>query len=154
MPITDTFLNSLWLLLMTQLEADVYRQGHRLTEESKVRFIDPTSSRKTLFPLHSLRVSLITCYTIDGEIPTPVLSKLLVCHSRLIMTMHYTRVSPVAMANKMQEAEALRAAISDEFMQQQGWVVMPTGQVKAMNGDEVYKRGYVNAVKKLLGRHG
>ena len=117
MPITVAFLNSLWLLLMTQLEADVYRQGHRLTDESKVRFVDPTNPRKTLFPLHSLRVSLITCYTIDGEIPTPVLSKLLVGHSRLIMTLHYTRVSPVAMAKKMQEAEAKIVQNDDESLQ-------------------------------------
>ncbi|PSB83895.1 gamma-mobile-trio integrase GmtZ [Photobacterium damselae] len=117
MPITAAFLNSLWLLLMTQLEADVYRQGHRLANESKVRFIDPANSRKTLFPLHSLRVSLITCYTIDGEIPTPVLSKLLVGHSRLIMTLHYTRVSPVAMAKKMQEAEAKIVLSNEESLQ-------------------------------------
>ncbi|PSV16138.1 VPA1269 family protein [Photobacterium kishitanii] len=117
MPITTTFLNSLWLLLLTQLETDVYNQGHRLAENNKVRFIDPSNPRKTLFPLHSLRVSLITCYTIDGEIPTPVLSKLLVGHSRLIMTLHYTRVSPAAMAKKMQEAEAKIILNNDESLQ-------------------------------------
>ncbi len=30
------------------------------------------------------------------------------------------------------------------------WIVMPTGQVKTKDGVEVYKRGYVNAVRKLL----
>ncbi|MBF4432704.1 alpha/beta hydrolase, partial [Vibrio anguillarum] len=39
------------------------------------------------------------------------------------------------------ELEALRAAVSDEFMDDQRWVVMPTGQVKDENGIEVYKRG-------------
>ncbi|SMY16285.1 hypothetical protein PAQU9191_01516 [Photobacterium aquimaris] len=117
MPITSAFLNSLWLLLMAKLETDIYRQGHRLTDESKVRFVDPTNPRKTLFPLHSLRVSLITSYTIDGEIPTPVLSKLLVGHSRLIMTLHYTRVSPVAMAKKMQEAETKIVQNNNESLQ-------------------------------------
>ncbi|PSB83896.1 gamma-mobile-trio protein GmtX [Photobacterium damselae] len=48
------------------------------------------------------------------------------------------------------EREALRAAVSDEFMNEQSWVVMPTGQVKTKDGVEVYKRGYVNAVRKLL----
>ncbi len=48
------------------------------------------------------------------------------------------------------EIEALRSAISDEFMDSQWWVVMPTGQVKDENGVEMYKRGYVNAIKKIL----
>ncbi|TLS83002.1 hypothetical protein FD722_09270 [Photobacterium damselae subsp. damselae] len=105
LPITTGYLNTLWVALMSQLESDVYKQGHRLSDGRKVCFIDPKNHRKTLFPLHSLRVSLITCYTIEGEIPTPVLSKLLVGHSRLIMTMHYTKVTPVMMAKKMKKAE-------------------------------------------------
>lgn len=48
------------------------------------------------------------------------------------------------------EVEALRAAVSDEFMDDQRWIVMPTGQVKDENGIEVYKRGYVNGVLKLI----
>ncbi|WP_202436493.1 gamma-mobile-trio protein GmtX [Vibrio eleionomae] len=48
------------------------------------------------------------------------------------------------------ELEALRAAISDKFMDSQRWVVMPTGQVKDEYGTEVYKRGYVNSLKKVL----
>lgn len=48
------------------------------------------------------------------------------------------------------EVEALRAAVSDEFMDEQRWIVMPTGQVKDENGTEIYKRGYVNALLKLF----
>lgn len=106
LPITQGYLNTLWVNLMAQLEQDVHEDDHKLTDGSKVNFIDPTNHRKTFFPLHSLRVSLITCYTIEGEIPAPVLSKLLVGHSRLIMTMHYTKISPVMMAKKMQVAES------------------------------------------------
>lgn len=105
MPITAGYLNTLWVTLMRQLEDDVYRSKQTLSDGSKVRFIDALNPRKTLFPLHSLRVSLITCYSIDGEIPTPVLSKLLVGHSRVIMTMHYTKVTPVMMAKNMKAAE-------------------------------------------------
>lgn len=47
------------------------------------------------------------------------------------------------------EIEALRTAISDEFMERQRWIVLPTGQVKDEYGVEVYKRGYVNAITKL-----
>ncbi|HIF9059763.1 gamma-mobile-trio protein GmtX [Photobacterium damselae] len=48
------------------------------------------------------------------------------------------------------EAEALRDAVSDKLMHRENWVVMPTGQVKSTTGEEIYKRGYVNAVRKLL----
>jgi len=48
------------------------------------------------------------------------------------------------------EIEAFRTAISDDFMTEMEWVVMPTGQVKSKNGVEMYKRGYVNGLLKLL----
>ncbi|MDK9782358.1 hypothetical protein KIT90_13330 [Vibrio sp. B172a] len=105
LPITAGFVSTLWLELLSQLEEDVYKVGHTLTDGGKVHFVDPKNPRKALFPLHSLRVSLITCYTLEGEIPTPVLSKLLVGHSRFIMTLHYTKVSAVMMARKMKQAE-------------------------------------------------
>ncbi|MCD9527024.1 gamma-mobile-trio protein GmtX [Photobacterium carnosum] len=48
------------------------------------------------------------------------------------------------------EIEAVRVAISDDFFNSQNWVVMPTGQVKDEDGQEIYKRGYVNALNKML----
>ena len=47
------------------------------------------------------------------------------------------------------EIEAVRSAISDDFFNSQNWVVMPTGQVKDENGQEIYQRGYVNALNKV-----
>ena len=48
------------------------------------------------------------------------------------------------------EIEALSSAISDEFMDSHRWLAMPTGQVRDDAGSEMYKRGYVNAIKKIL----
>jgi len=48
------------------------------------------------------------------------------------------------------EKEALDTAISDEFFNDQGWLVTETGQVKCQTSGEIYKRGYVNAIKKVL----
>ena len=48
------------------------------------------------------------------------------------------------------EIEAVRSAISDDFFNSQNWIVMPTGQGKDKDGREVYKRGYVNALNKML----
>ncbi|KRP64707.1 gamma-mobile-trio protein GmtX [Pseudomonas orientalis] len=48
------------------------------------------------------------------------------------------------------EIDALKAAISDEFFQHQEWAVSAVGQVKDVNRREIYKHGYVNAIKKIL----
>lgn len=47
------------------------------------------------------------------------------------------------------EIDALRNAISDEFMNQQGWTPDKYGRVKE-NGIQVYKAGYVTAIQKIL----
>ncbi|WP_166364443.1 gamma-mobile-trio protein GmtX [Pseudomonas akapageensis] len=48
------------------------------------------------------------------------------------------------------EVEALKAAISDEFFERREWIVSAAGQVKDENKREIYKHGYVNAIKKVL----
>lgn len=47
------------------------------------------------------------------------------------------------------ELKALREAISDEFMKHRGWTVDDYGRVKE-KGIQVYKPGYVTAIKKVL----
>lgn len=53
---------------------------------------------------HSLRVSLITAYIIDGGAPISVISKL-VGHSSLVMTIYYTKLTSDQMRKVMGEAE-------------------------------------------------
>ena len=48
------------------------------------------------------------------------------------------------------EIDALKASVSDEFFQQREWTVNAAGQVKDENRREIYKHGYVNAIKKVL----
>lgn len=47
------------------------------------------------------------------------------------------------------ELKALREAISDDFMKDRGWTVDDYGRVKE-KGIQVYKPGYVSAIKKVL----
>ncbi|QVL21439.1 hypothetical protein KH389_13020 [Pseudomonas qingdaonensis] len=47
------------------------------------------------------------------------------------------------------EISALSAAISDDFFDTQGWKVTSAGQVKGESG-EIYKHGYVPAIRKIL----
>lgn len=48
------------------------------------------------------------------------------------------------------EIEALKAAVSDDFFEVRDWTVSQAGQVKDESGREIYKHGYVNAIKKIL----
>ena len=59
---------------------------------------------KSQFTPHSLRVSLITAYIVDGRAPIAVISKL-VGHSSLVMTIYYTRVGETKMRMELDAAE-------------------------------------------------
>jgi hypothetical protein len=59
----------------------------------------------TLYPLHSLRVSLITAYALEGGVPMPILSKCIAGHARLVMTLYYTKAGITYVSEKMNEAE-------------------------------------------------
>ena len=100
-PVQDHALARLWYQLLLSLEDRVATRGQTLSDGSPLRFVKDYSDQTresertaTKFPLHSLRVSLITCYAMDGEVPLPVLSKLLAGHSRILMTIYYTKITP------------------------------------------------------------
>jgi len=105
-------LQPFWFHLLFKLENQLAEKGRTLENGERLKLIidypddTPYRSRKsTLFPLHSLRVSLITAYTMDTQLPLPVISKLLAGHTRLLMTIYYNKITPSVMAEKMDEAE-------------------------------------------------
>lgn len=133
-PCVGNSVDRLWYRLLRTLEQQVAARNQTLSDGSRVQFVkayaddvpEPMRSA-TEFPLHSLRVSLITCYAMEGEVPLPVLSKLLAGHSRLLMTVYYTKITPAVMRVKMAEAEAkidakteasLRAFLQDADLRQ------------------------------------
>jgi len=95
LPLTQDSLDKPWLNLLEALELRLVDRGETHYDGRPIRFLPPfeerkTSSKKTLFPLHSLRVSLITALALEGQVPFPILQKL-VGHSRLLMTLYYTK---------------------------------------------------------------
>lgn len=113
-PLTNQAIAILWYRLLNTLEERVFERDGPLSDGMRIRFVKdygtdyPEGQRSaTEFPLHSLRVSLITHYAMDGAVPLPVLSKLLAGHSRLIMTIYYTKITPAVMRDKMADAETL-----------------------------------------------
>ena len=112
-PIIETPIITLWYKLLQKLEKNLLVAGETLSDGTKLRLVHDygldhrRTKAKTEFPLHSLRVSLITSYIMDAKLPIPVVSKLLAGHSRIIMTVYYTKLTPVVMNDKMTEAERL-----------------------------------------------
>ncbi|ELY5191267.1 integrase family protein [Shewanella sp. JNE10-2] len=125
---TDIF----WYQLLFELEINLAEQGHTLDNGERLKLVvdypdDIREKKATLFPLHSLRVSLITAYTMDTQLPLPVISKLLAGHTRLLMTIYYNKITPSVMAEKMDEAhgeldakskQSVRNFLKDASMEQ------------------------------------
>lgn len=116
LPIYKNSADSPWYRLLFKLEEDVFQAGQTMANGDRLRFVKDygedfegleTNKVATEYPLHSLRVSLITCYTMDTDLPLPVISKLLAGHTRLLMTIYYNKITPSVMADKMKEAHAV-----------------------------------------------
>lgn len=105
MPFGTSGLNGHWYKMLLDLEERVEARGETLPSGDRIRFIEDRESTDitTLFNLHSLRVSLITAFATSGEVPIAILQKI-AGHSRLIMTLYYTKISPRAMASMMDSA--------------------------------------------------
>ncbi|KAB2314011.1 integrase [Betaproteobacteria bacterium SCN2] len=83
-----------WFRLLEALELRLAERGETHRNGTPICFLPPLEQQNngltTLFPLHSLRVSLITALALEGQVPFPILQKL-VGHSRLLMTLYYTK---------------------------------------------------------------
>lgn len=94
LPVRERGLEPCWFALLEALELRLAGRGEIHRNGALIRFLPPVDEQNgrltTLFPLHSLRVSLITALALEGQVPFPVLQKL-VGHSRLLMTLYYTK---------------------------------------------------------------
>ncbi|MCG6350391.1 integrase family protein (plasmid) [Vibrio metschnikovii] len=133
-PVRRNGFDIFWYQLLLALENQLAEQGNTLDNGERLKLVVdyPEGTAKgdmvaTLFPLHSLRVSLITAYTMDTRLPLPVISKLLAGHTRLLMTIYYNKITPSVMAEKMDEAhgeldakskQSVRNFLKDASMEQ------------------------------------
>lgn len=98
LPVANHQLKSPWFTLLEALELRLADRGETHPNGMPIHFLPEHEKRvkrgsgrsTTLFPLHSLRVSLITALALEGQVPFSVLQKL-VGHSRLLMTLYYTK---------------------------------------------------------------
>ncbi len=112
LPMCDNLLDTIWYKLLLELETRCKARGETIDDDSKIRLVyDKPDAREgkdfttTHYPLHSLRVSLITAFALEGGVPFPILSKLIAGHSRLLMTLYYTKAGKAHVTEVMSEAE-------------------------------------------------
>lgn len=98
LPIQDDAVDKLWRKLLERLEAICAERGEPMA------FVVP-DSRALHFPLHALRVSLISYLVLDLGLPLPIVSKLVAGHATIIMTLHYTKFGRAMMNEVMEAAE-------------------------------------------------
>ena len=113
LPISDGLMELCWFRLLRALELRLADRGETYRNGTPIRLLPPPGARNngltTLFPLHSLRVSLITALALEGQVPFPILQKL-VGHSRLLMTLYYTKPGATHIRNVLHgAAERLEA---------------------------------------------
>jgi hypothetical protein len=104
-PLQDQALNVCWFHLLKAFESRLAGRGEAHQNGTPIRLLAPQSKKRTLFPLHSLRVSLITALALEGQVPFPVLQKL-VGHSRLVMTLYYTKPGATHIHDVLMDAKA------------------------------------------------
>lgn len=105
LPVTDAMLNRAWFYLLRALEQRLSIRIETHADGAPIHFLPRLvdKSIRTLFPLHSLRVSLITALALDGNVPFPILQKL-VGHSRLLMTPYYTKPGAARIREQLSDA--------------------------------------------------
>lgn len=104
-PLDNWSLSLFWYKLLSKLEQRCAERGETLDGGKPLRFVDPNSKQGTAFPLHALRVSLISYFILDLKLPIAVVSKMIAGHANIIMTLYYTKFGKSYMREVLSEAE-------------------------------------------------
>ena len=102
-PITKKQIGALWNKLLVALEQRCAGRD-ALDDGTPIRFVSG-DGKTTFFPLHALRVSLISYFILDLKLPIAVVSKMIAGHHTIIMTLYYTKFGKAYMREVMAEAE-------------------------------------------------
>ncbi|MFQ1641517.1 integrase family protein [Aeromonas veronii] len=104
-PIISAALDRIWYLLLARLEQRCLMRAETLDDGTQIKFVNENSPTTTFYPLHALRVSLISYLVLDLQLPLAVVSKLIAGHARLIMTLYYTKCGYAYMKEVLSAAE-------------------------------------------------
>jgi len=107
LPLSNTILNRPWYELLLALQERLERTEQFDKDGKPFVFVPPRDKSNggstAYFPLQSLRVTLITALVLDGMVPFPIVQKL-AGHSRLLMTLYYTKIGHSYVGATLEEA--------------------------------------------------
>lgn len=112
LPIADGILSYAWWVLLKEFQSRLTQQGKTHQDGSFIRLIidDTGRSQVAVFDLHSIRVSLITALVVEAKVPIELVQKI-VGHSRIVMTVYYTKVSTAKFQEELRDGmNRLRAS--------------------------------------------
>jgi hypothetical protein len=113
-PIAATsVLDGLWYKLLRALENRCAANKVLDLAGNSLIFVQPDTRITTYYPLHSLRVSLITAYALEGGVPMAILSKCIAGHARLIMTLYYTKAG-ITYCTETMDAATKRLLVNEQ----------------------------------------
>jgi hypothetical protein len=120
LPIRDSSMDPCWSNLLGALQQRLADLGVAHSHGEPIRFLASPEERiispfKTLFPLHSLRVSLITALALDGKVPLETMYRI-VGHSRLIMTLYYIKPGTSYILDVLSEASKRMEAQKEQSL--------------------------------------
>jgi hypothetical protein len=108
-----TVLVGLWYKLLKALEDQCAANKVLDLAGNPLVFVQPDTKKTTYYPLHSLRVSLITAYALEGGVPMAILSKCIAGHARLIMTLYYTKAG-ITYCTEIMDAATKRLMVNEQ----------------------------------------
>jgi hypothetical protein len=106
-------LELLWYKLLKTLENHCAANKVLDLAGKPLVFVQPDTEKTTYYPLHSLRVSLITAYALEGGVPMAILSKCIAGHARLIMTLYYTKAG-ISYCTETMDAATKRLMVTEQ----------------------------------------
>jgi hypothetical protein len=106
-------LDGLWYKLLQALENQCAANKVLDLAGNPLVFVQSDTQMTTYYPLHSLRVSLITAYALEGGVPMAILSKCIAGHARLIMTLYYTKAG-ITYCTETMDAATKRLMVNEQ----------------------------------------
>jgi hypothetical protein len=99
-PLPDNVVSQAWWSLNKELQDRLNARRPEGQPPFKLVASYEGETRVCVFDLHSIRVSLITALIVDGKVPVEIVQKM-VGHSRLVMTIYYTVITPLHMEKQI-----------------------------------------------------
>jgi hypothetical protein len=109
----QSVLDSLWYKLLATLEGHCEAEQLRDLADKPLIFVRGDTQLTTYYPLHALRVSLITAYALEGGVPMSILSKCIAGHARLVMTLYYTKAG-ITYCTETMDAATKRLMVAEQ----------------------------------------